>query len=125
MPQLKISKSTPSKWLLGTWRSDKKRTLENYRHPRKGGAGFKRFLEKDLGKLTHRYTRKRRYTHFGTIDLVDPYRIVWEGEDDLFIVHGRPGDESGWHITFTSPKEFRARMGKGGDEYFKKVQSVA
>lgn len=117
----RITSSDPATWLLGTWRSDKERTLATYSWPSaKARASFGR----DLGKLVHRYTPKRVQTSWDG-EVVDrlAYRVVWKSDSEVFLVFGRGSRETGTHIRFLSPTEYLAPMGKGGGEYFRKIPS--
>jgi hypothetical protein len=92
------SRSTrPAKWLLGTWRSDKKRTLSELI----GSAKFKRIMRRELGRLRFRYRRRRVFCEFYEQRYTTPYRVLWENENSLFLISGPKEDESGQLIIRT------------------------
>jgi hypothetical protein len=121
----RIPKNTPSGWLLGTWRSNKARTLESYRWPTENGAKLRETLEREFGKLTMRFTASRVYTSFDGDAGWCSYRVVWQSKSELFIVRGPRSNEDGQHIRFSSPSEFYVPVGNGGYEFFERVQGVA
>lgn len=106
-------------WLLGTWRSNKEKTLATYRWSSPEG---RESFARDLGKLTHRYTPKRLRTSIdGQVVDTMPYRVVWKNGNEIFLVYGTGRSEGGTHMRFLSPTEFSVPMGMHGVEYYSKV----
>jgi hypothetical protein len=109
-------------WLLGTWRSNREKTLAGWIWPRgKRGAKVKEMLCRDFGKLTFRYTESRIYWRFEDRKYRwTPYRVAWSSTDVVFLVSGRGTNEEGRLLHFTSLDEYWVHAGKG-IEYFCRV----
>ena len=55
----------PPKWLLGTWKSNRDKTLENWVFPPgRKGLDLRRVLATTFGLLTFRFTSHRIHTRF-------------------------------------------------------------
>ena len=77
------------KRLIGTWRSDKRRTAQEIRARRDIKAGRKRnFLIGLFGKLVVRFTRTNCYTTFDGRTDVKPLRIAATDADGVVVVNG-------------------------------------
>jgi hypothetical protein len=113
-------KGKPANWLLGTWRSDKERTIEAWgKHP-PASARFRRTFVPDLGKMTITYGTKLSRTRFHEFDETNPYRVVWQSSDTVFVVFGRTkSDQSGQLIYFKAPDVYWVHCGRFV-EYFSK-----
>ena len=113
-------KGKPAAWLLGTWRSDKKRTIEAWgKHP-PGSAKFRRSFVPDLGKMTISYGAKLARTTFHKVDETNAYRVVWQSSDAVFVVFGRAkAAQSGQLIYFKAPDVYWVHCGRFV-EYFSK-----
>ena len=112
---------TAAAWLLGTWRSNRRKTVAGWIWPRgKKGAAFRRIMEPAFGKLTFRYTKKRVYWRFDRPKFQHvPYRIMWSNSDTVFLVSGAKASETGSLLHFISKNEFWIHCGKG-IEWFKR-----
>jgi hypothetical protein len=62
--------------LLGTWQSDKERTIKFWRYTEEPDPAQRRQLEALLGKLTRRYTETHSYGEFEGDTWSDEYRVV-------------------------------------------------
>jgi hypothetical protein len=120
----RISGAVPSQWLIGTWRSDRDRTIQEWGPSPPGSKRFQELLRRDLGRLTVRYTERR------TISLVDgrgswtTYRVAWESSAAAFIVYGAKRRESGVLVHFVSPTQYWVHAGRYV-EYFAKLEAAA
>jgi len=118
----KRSGGNPRTWLIGTWRSNKARTLAEYRWPQKNKAKLQRLMRRILGKLMFRYTAKRLFWKCDERKWSAPgtYRVIWSNADSVFVVSGQE-EEEGQLIRFTSPRGYWVSVGRGNVEYFKKL----
>jgi len=117
--------SDPAVWLLGTWRSDKGRTLKEWLYAPRTKKAMRAFLERDLGKLIHRFTAKRSYTYSWFEDkwFRSSYEVRWKNSESLFLVGSTPGEEEqGLHLHFISPDCYWMHAGKN-IEYFSRLPS--
>lgn len=114
-----------SKWLKGTWKSNRMKTLQGWVWPRgKNGKRFREVLEPQFGKLIHRYTPRRIYSRSDSVDFGHvSYRVVWSNADTVFLVAGRGDEEEGLLLHFVSQDEYWIHAGKG-IEYFARVRSA-
>jgi hypothetical protein len=62
--------------LLGTWRSDKERTVRFWRYTEEPDAARRKDFERLLGKLTRRFTETRAYGEFEGDTWSDEYWVV-------------------------------------------------
>lgn len=110
----------PANWLVGTWRSDKKRTIEAWgKHP-PASAKFRRSFVPDLGKMTISYDAKFARTKFHEVDETNRYRVIWQSRDAAFVVFGlAKADQSGQLINFETPDLYWVHCGRF-IEYFSK-----
>lgn len=75
------------KRLLGTWKSDTRRTMREIRNLRSIPEASHKPLKKILGRLTVRYTRARVYMRFDDQENWDePYRVVAKDDHSVVIV---------------------------------------
>jgi hypothetical protein len=113
-------KAKPADWLVGTWRSDKKRTIEAWGKYPPASAKFRRSFVPDLGKMTISYGAKVAKTKFYEVDESNPYRVIWQSRDTVFVVFGRAkADQSGQLIYFKTPDVYWVHCGRF-IEYFSK-----
>ena len=106
--------SHPSDWLIGTWQSDKEATLAAWSNR---SSKFLSFMESRLGKFQRRFTAKRAFAIMQESTSSQGYRILWQNQESIFLVHGPKGQEHGEIIHFLSPNRFRVEIG----EHFKRV----
>jgi hypothetical protein len=96
--------------LIGTWRSDKVRTIKQWDYPKWLAVAKRRGFESIFGKLVMRCTASKHYvTHEGKTR-ARPYRILRSREGPTFpqivVVYGTGTDESARHIFFDAPDAF-------------------
>ena len=72
------------KRLLGTWKSDTRRTMKEIRNQRDIKKVRAENLKKMFGKLNLRYTRTRIYADFKGDKSVVPYQVI--AKDDYSVV---------------------------------------
>ena len=112
----------PSTWLIGTWRSDKEKTIrrwDRYGAPRPPDGGRRSFVETQLGKSVNRFTGVRWHHTYEGSGFWLPYRIVWQNTDSVFVVYSDGNNESGELITFVSRSTYYVQKG-GYAEFFTK-----
>src|ERR1041385_719644 len=115
------------KRLIGTWRSDKKRTAAEILARRDIRAGKRRTRLMSLfGKLTLRYTQTKCYTTFKGTTEVGPLRIVAKDADGVVLLAGSPFGDMIYHIRFEAcpkremPRYYWISLGEFR-EYFRRV----
>ena len=111
----------PSEWLIGTWRSDKERTVAGWGKYPPGSPGFRKILLRDLGKLMFRYTAKRSTSVFEGVSATSPYCVLWQSQQCAFLVSGQKGSEEGQLLNFETPSVYWVHVGKFV-EYFSRVE---
>lgn len=113
----------PATWLIGTWRSDKEKTIRRWDRggaPRPSDGSRREFAASELGKTVNRYTATVwHHTYDETGKFSMPYRVVWQGWNELFIVHTHRRSESGEFIRFISKTSFYL-LRSGYAEFFTK-----
>jgi hypothetical protein len=111
-----------SSWLLGTWRSDKERSLQEWLFAEGKAEAMKPILERDLGKLVHHFSRTlyETYSPFEDRWFRGRYRVVWSNEEAVFIVTGPKRQEEGQLIRFLGPDLYWVHAGKN-IEYFARL----
>ncbi|WP_431256800.1 hypothetical protein ACQ86G_19120 [Roseateles chitinivorans] len=111
----------PSTWLIGTWRSDKEKTVRRWNRgaPSPSDSGRREFIEDGLGKTINRYTGKRWHHTYEDSGFCLPYRVIWQNGLSLFIVYTKGRSESGELIHFVSKSTFYLLRG-GYAEFFTK-----
>lgn len=86
--------------LLGTWRSDKERTLALWKHQKKLAPETRERFDNIFGKFTLRFTETHIFTEFeGTKDTV-PYSVVASDSSSVLIVWHEEKERSLQHIHF-------------------------
>jgi hypothetical protein len=64
--------------LVGTWRSDRKRTTEQWVYPKRLADARRKAFEAIFGKMKVRYTRTRHFSEFEGRKWTAPY---WSSQD--------------------------------------------
>jgi hypothetical protein len=75
------------KRLIGTWRSDRRRTMREWVYARPGTPKRRRQTADIFGHLTLRFTKSRLYSEFRGHRDVQDYEIVAADSDSVAIVH--------------------------------------
>ena len=112
------SEDAPS-WLLGTWRSDKERSLKEWLYAEGKAEAMRPLLARDLGKLIHHFTRTlyETYSPFEGKWFRGRYRVAWSNKESVFIVTGPKNAEEGQLIRFVDASLYWVHAGKN-IEYF-------
>ena len=108
--------------LLGTWKSDARRTLKELRLRRDMTAKRLAWFRKAFGKLELRFTRERMYSELrGSREWVR-YRVAAKDDDSVAVVYTDPttGEEHISHMNFRKDHYWIALEG-GIREFFKRV----
>jgi hypothetical protein len=108
--------------LLGTWRSDRRRTEAQWVWPKRLAATRRREFFSMFGHLAQRFTRKRCYVTYEGTTSSEPYRVVWHGLDvfpQVVVVYGNGRGEKAQHIFFDTPDSFYVQGGKCA-EFFRR-----
>lgn len=102
-------------WLLGTWQSNREKTLEHWAFPAgRRGAELRRVLTSTFGLLTFRFTRSRVHTRFDEPAWTSrSYKILWRNAESVFLVYGPRSQREGQLIHFLAENEFWIHCGKG------------
>jgi hypothetical protein len=110
--------------LIGTWRSDRRRTLAQWVYPKRLAAERRATFEAIFGRLLVKFTRSRHSTIYDGHEKSVPYRVIWSQEGPTFpqlvVVYGRGKNERAQHIFFDSPNSYYVQGGKCA-EFFKRV----
>jgi hypothetical protein len=119
-------RKTAASLLIGTWRSDRRRTVAQWVYPKRLAAERREMFEAIFGRLEVRFTRTRHSTIYDGQQHSCPYRVIWSREGPTFpqlvVVYGRGKDERAQQIFFDSPNSYYVQGGKCA-EFFKRVPS--
>jgi hypothetical protein len=109
--------------LVGTWRSDRARSMENWVFPKRIAAKKLRFFESIFGNSTWRFTLTSCSSTFKKLKFKERYKIIWANEDSAVVVFTAKGKEICHHLFFEG-KHFYMSIGRAGNaEYFKKLRA--
>jgi hypothetical protein len=112
--------------LLGTWVSDRRRTLQELQKRQRLSRKSKRALESVFGKLRLRVTRTRCYSTYEGVTDALPYRVVAKNSDGALVV-GRSlpdwltTEDQIQHVRFVNADLYWVCLG-GIHEYFRRVK---
>jgi len=122
MPRQKSAASL----LLGTWRSDRKRTTAQWVYPKRLAAARRKKWEAIFGKMVVHFTPTRHISKSKRRTWSSPYRVLWsrQGPDfpQLVLLFKDGDNETVQHIFFDSADSFYIQGGKCA-EFFKRVRS--
>jgi len=106
--------------LLGTWRSDAPRTLEEWAHSASSKPEERANIEGWFGKLVVRYTRARVFAEFEGNATQCAYRVVAIDPHSVAIVCRTEGRDEIRHIHFVSEDLYWVTLGRNR-EFFARV----
>lgn len=86
--------------LIGTWRSDKERTVKNWHYTKELEPEKKERFENLFGKFTLRFTNTHVHTEFDSEKQVVPYTVVASDDSSVVIMWHEQGRSSLQHIHF-------------------------
>jgi hypothetical protein len=110
--------------LLGTWRSDRRRTITDWHWQKRVTAKQKHRLAKFFGRLKVRYTRNRIYTEFEDYRDVKDYRVIGQDSESVAIVYWESlrEEEVITQIHFEGHHYWINIWGNGNREWFRRIQ---
>ncbi|MBI3149298.1 MAG: hypothetical protein HYZ17_12385 [Betaproteobacteria bacterium] len=88
------------KRLLGTWRSDKERTIALWKYQKELAPETRERFENIFGKFTLRFTETRIYTEFEDTNDTVPYSVVARDSSSVIIAWHEEKERSLQHIHF-------------------------
>ena len=110
------------KRLLGTWKSDARRTLSDLRARRDIPAATRKVLEPLFGKLELRFTPTRCWHTLDGYTACEPYIIVAKDESSVATVSRVLETDAITHIHFIEEDVFWIHVGTGKfREFFSRV----
>ena len=86
--------------LIGTWRSDKARTIKHWCYSKELSPEKKERFEGIFGKFTLRFTETHIHTDYEGEKQVVPYSVVASDESSVVILWNEPDRQSLQHIHF-------------------------
>lgn len=86
--------------LLGTWRSDKERTVALWKYQKELPPEIRERFEKIFGKFTLRFTETHIYTEFEDTNDTVPYSVVARDSSSVVIAWHEEKEHSLQHIHF-------------------------
>jgi hypothetical protein len=109
--------------LLGTWRSDRRRTLQDWIWPPRTGEKVRKRLSAAFGHLILRYTRTRIYSDLKGFQDTETYEILGADSNSVAIVVRGPLPEQGtiYHIHFEGDRHYWISLGRQR-EWFRRVE---
>jgi hypothetical protein len=121
MPKIK----SPESLLVGTWRSDRQRTIKQWVYPKRLAAKRRKEFEAIFGKLKVSFTRKKHTSFYEGRTWSCPYRVLWSKEaaefPEIVLLFKAASGESIQHIIFDSPNSYYLQAGRCL-EFFKRVR---
>ena len=106
--------------LLGKWRSDKLRTLDEWVFSPEASQEDRAKVSTWFGRLTIRYTPARVFTEFESDHTVCAYRVAANDSSSVAIVRRTEGKDEIQHIHFVEPDLYVVPIGRNR-EYFRRV----
>jgi hypothetical protein len=117
----------PSRALVGTWQSDRAKTLEYWSFSKTTSAKAKRMYRANdfFGHLYWRATRDSLETWTRILPGIfrQRYRVIWENQHSVTIVFLGDNDKEIRQVVFPEPDRFYMLAGKANCEWFKRVKS--
>jgi hypothetical protein len=97
-----MTKIKTDKRLLGTWKSDRRKTMAEWNWPKGYPTQKRKKVAAMFGKLTIRYTRTRIYSEFEDLRESDSYQVVAADSDSVAIVcwSSLLKENRIWHLHF-------------------------
>lgn len=86
--------------LLGTWRSDKERTLALWKYQKELAPDVRERFERIFGKFTLRFTATQIHTEFEDLKETVPYSVVARDSSSVVIAWHQEKGRSLQHIHF-------------------------
>jgi hypothetical protein len=106
--------------LRGTWRSDRARTMAQWRFP-KGFATSKRRRFPDIfGKNTWEFRARTCITTFEDLRSVEQYRVLWADDQSAVVLFQHEGGETCHQLHFRGEHFFIVAGHSGNVEFFKR-----
>jgi hypothetical protein len=107
--------------LLGTWRSDRRRTERNWVFPRKLAMHRLREFRAMFGKLTWHFSVRSVTETYDELTWRYRYSILWADEHSAVVVFSNAAEEK-CHQLFFDEKWFYLVGGRAGNvEYFRRI----
>lgn len=107
--------------LLGTWRSDQEKTVQNWVFPKRLAAQRLKAFHSIFGKNTWRFTKQFCFAEFEGLKSRARYEILWAGDSSAVVLF-RHKDSEFCHHLFFEGDYFYLSAGKAGNvEYFKRI----
>ena len=107
--------------LLGTWRSDRKRTMRSWVFPKPLSERHRKRFAHVFGKATWRFTRLFCYGQYEELQWKGPYRILWADPSSAVVVFEQEDGENCHHLFFDGDHFYFCASRNGNVEFFKKV----
>lgn len=118
------SQHTSDRRLLGTWKSDARRTLERWVFPSGLSAAKRQRFARLFGKLTVRYTPSRIFSNFKGHRTVDHYRVLGRDRGSVAILSWEDDPSHGEisHIHFDRHHYWVLTAAEPNVEFFRRVR---
>ena len=87
VPILASGSQKADRRLLGTWRSDKERTMRLWRFKKELDTEQKAKFESIFGKMTRRFTSTHAYSEFDGETTSNPYRVLGADEHSVVVAY--------------------------------------
>jgi len=119
-------KTKTDRRLLGTWRSDRRRTLKEWVWRPGTTAKQRKFITDMFGHLTIRYTRHRMRSEFKGHRDSQPYEVIGTDSDSVAIMVyvGWMEERMIYHIHFEGDRHYWIAIGRQR-EWFRRVADHA
>lgn len=110
--------------LLGTWKSDKERTVRDWVYPKRLATQKRKRIEDIFGKLTLRFTRSRIHVTYDEDSWTHDYRILAADNYSVVIEVDYAEDAELEHWRFDSDGCMYKSVSGQNTEYFSKMDRM-
>jgi|GEM_PF-1483290 len=107
------------KRLLGSWQSDKERTVTRWKYQKDAGEEKREKFEIIFGKLKLRFSATHIYSEYEGLKEVIPYSVLAQDENSVVIAQHRENSLSLEHIHFE--QDFYYVLSGYNVEFFRRV----
>jgi hypothetical protein len=109
--------------LVGTWRSDRRRTLKDWVWRPRASAAHRERIAEIFGHLILRYTRQKIHSELKGDRRSQSYRILGSDASSVAILYGDSNGQTIQHIHFDGSDRYWICMGRQR-EWFKRIHDA-
>jgi hypothetical protein len=111
------------KRLRGSWKSDRARTMAEWRFPKRLSSKKRQQFASIFGKNIWHFGSRVCKTQFEDRRTAEPYKILWASEHSVVVLFSNNRETSCHHLFFDGNHFYLAAGRAGNVEYFKRMPS--